>query len=254
MSNKIFIAVCFIILSSPVALLNGCWSKKKPVQLICITDLTASVEPQSQAECFSALQSAFKQLQRGSSLAIIPVTADAATESPGRALRFRVSEKREVYDADLKRLAREVAEKTRAMRDEAAANPFWRSDLLGALKQAEEEMAQGRAEANHALVILSDFVQDDATLRFKTDGRLKDEAAAAEFARKAAGERRLNLRNARVFLGSVRSRDLQDLPAPRRAAIRAFWRELLRQSGAGAVEEATDGPGLMPQFVQKTVK
>jgi len=113
-------------------------------------------------------------------------------------------------------------------------------------------MAQGRADADHALVILSDFVQDDAALRFKADGRLKDEAAAIEFARKTAGERRLDLRNARVFLGSVRSRDLQDLSTERRAAIRAFWRELLAQSGARAVEEATDGPGLMAQFVQKS--
>jgi len=254
MLNRIIIAVWVVILLSPATLLNGCWSKKKPVQLICITDLTASVEPQAQAECFAALQSAFKQLQRGSSLTIIPVTSDAAAQSSGRGLRFQVSEKREVYDADLKRLAREVTEKTQAMRDEAAVNPFLRSDLLGALKQAEEEMAQGGAGAIPALVILSDFVQDDAALRFKADGRLKDEAAAVEFAHKTAGERRLKLRNARIFLGSVRSRDLQDLSAERRAAIRAFWREFLMRSGAGLVEEATDGPGLMARFVQKTVK
>lgn len=193
-------------------------------------------------------------MQRGSSLAIIPVTSDAATESSGRVLRFQVSEKREVYNADLKRLAREVSAKTQAMRDEAAANPFRKSDILGALKQAEEEMAQGRADASRVLVILSDFVQDDAALRFKSDGQLKDDAAATAFAQKMAADRRLNLRNARVFLGSVRSRDLQDLSAQRRAAIQAFWRELLTRAGSGPVEEATDGPGLMAQFVQKSVK
>lgn len=218
---------------------------------VYIADISASVEKESIDECFAAFDESNRYLRRGSRVSFIPVTSDAVIDSPGRIRRFELSEQREAYDDDLKQMMRKMKGELESMREAAVADQYVQTDLLGAIAQAGEEFAQGHKESERWLVVLSDFLQDDRSYHFTNDVRLSKEQDAVKLAREVAAVRHVDLRGARVYLGLVRSRDLQSLSAERRLAVKAFWREFLKLSGASTVEEATDGPGLLAKFVQK---
>ena len=59
------------------------------------------------------------------------------------------------------------------MRDAALAHPSLRTDILGTLDLAGEEFAadaeNDRQQPHRALVILSDFIEDEDTYRFAFD-------------------------------------------------------------------------------------
>lgn len=228
-----------------------CCDEVRKHDVVYIVDLSASVEKESMAECFTAFEEIIRDLRRGTRISIIPVTSDATIDAPGRIKRFDVKEEREPYDDDLKRLGREMRAELQAMRESAMVDQYLRTDLLGAIALSAEEFAQGDAKAGRRLVVLSDFIQDDQAYRFINDARLGNAGDAKKLAREIAVSRRIDLRGVKVYLGLVRSSDLQSMPAERRAAVRAFWREYLRLSGASSIEEATDGPGLMAKFVEK---
>jgi hypothetical protein len=245
MMNKILMLVCLM----SMVQFDACWSTPEHTQLICIVDVTASIDPVAQAEAMTALQTALRQLQRGDSLVVIPVTSDAATPSAGRVLRFRLSEKRAAYDADRQTLATEAMEKLKALQQEAQAHPPQHSDILGALQQAAEEMAQAKGKI--VIVVLSDLVQDTPSLHFRSDPHLQNEAAAVPFAAHLTQQKTLHWQGKRVFVGLLRSRDWQGLAEPRRAALRTFWTEFFKRGGASEVTVVTDGPGLLPQFLAR---
>ncbi len=232
---------------------SGC-RKIQKFDGVYIMDGSASVDKASMDDCYRAVESSNGHLKRGSRLAFIPVTSDAAVNTPGRIMRIELSESREAYDDDKKKMYRRMASELREMQKTAIREPYQKTDLLGAIGQAAEEFAHGRKDARRWLVILSDFLQDDGSFRFTTDSRMKNEKDAAKLAREFATQRRLDLRGASVYLGMVRSHDLETLSPERRAAVRAFWREFLKASGASAIEEATDGPGLLAGFVQKEMQ
>lgn len=221
---------------------------------VYITDISASVERESIEECFTAFEECHRTLRRGTRLAFIPVTSDAAIDTPGRIKRFEIGERREAYDEDLKREMRKIKADLGAMREAAVGGQYQQTDLIGAVAQAAEEFAQTEEKTERWLVVLSDFLQDDRSFDFVHDDRLGNHDDAVKLAREIAAARRFDLRGARVYLGMVRSRDLQALPAERRMAVRAFWREFLKISGASSVEEATDGPGLLAKFVRKGIE
>lgn len=229
--------------------LNGC--KTKPTQLICVVDMTASIDPTAQTEALMALQTAFPQLQRGDSLVVIPVTSDAATQTAVRGLRFQLSTKRAAYDADLHKLKTEVADKLQTLRNEALAHPYQHSDLLGALHQAQEEIAQGKGKTRSVLVILSDLVQDTPQLHFRSDAHLQNDAVAREWAAELTRRKTTNLQDTDAYVGLLRSKDWQGLTDTRRAALRTFWLEYLKGSGARVEDTVTDGPGLLASFLAR---
>ena len=225
--------------------------RREPLCLVCIIDLTRSIEAESQREAFDAIQATLKELRRGDAVAIIPITGDALTEAQGRVIRLQLSDRREAYDEDLRRFAAEVAERLQRLRDEAASKPYNRSDVLGAARLAGEEMANARPNACRAIVLLSDFLQDDAQYNFRRDVRLASDETAAKFADSAARNQPRTLQNSAVLLGFLRSVDLKGLPQTRRAALQAFWREFFTQQGAASVRSATDGAGQMVTFVRQ---
>lgn len=233
-----------------VFMISGCTRRiDRPTHLICIVDLTGSVETEAQAASFEAIHGTIQNLKRGDSLTIIPITGDAEIEGPARILRFRLSEKRQVYDADMRRLAKQVETRLQELLAAATTNPYPHSDILGALKLAAEEFANAPENGHKVLVCLSDFIQDDAQYNFKRDRRLADERAAREFAATLADATLKRFQTVHIYLGTVRSVDLRNLPKARREALRAFWTEFLTGQGATSVKYATDGPGQLTQFL-----
>lgn len=246
-STRNLLTVLLMIVSLPAKFCD----KGPKTDFVYITDVSASVEKESIDECFKAFEQSNRDLKRGSRLAFIPVTSDAAIDAPGRIKRFEVKEKREAYDDDRKRLMARMKGELAAMREAALSERYRQTDLIGAIAQAGEEFAKGDEKDERRLVVLSDFLQDDRSYNFLNDGKLRTESEAAQLAREVAASRRIHLRKTRVYLGLVRSRDLQSLSPERRLAVMAFWKEFLMRSDAASVEEATDGPGLMARFIQQ---
>jgi Arc/MetJ family transcription regulator len=204
-----------------IVLVQAC-SHSAPLYLICLLDMSASVETGAQANQFEALEPIFKQLKRGDTIIIIPITGDALIEAQGNILRFRLSTKRSTYDSDLRRLRREAQERLRSLKEAAEVKPFTRTDLLGAVEVCAEEIQAAPAGARKAVVILSDFLQDDRQFNFTREPRVATTARSAEFAKELARSRAALFNGASVYLGFLRSEDLKRLPEARRAAVRLF--------------------------------
>src|SRR5579883_3330603 len=89
-----------------IALAAAAWKllppKRPHTEDVFVFDMTASIEAAARKEEFAAAERTTDLLQRGDELTLIPLTSDAVTETPGKILRFRVSEERKAFDADLK--------------------------------------------------------------------------------------------------------------------------------------------------------
>lgn len=240
------------ILCACAFLLYACAPKDDRLRLVCVIDLTSSIEAEAQQEALASLQSALARLRRGDSVTVIPITGDAMNEAQGRALRFRLSERREAYDADLRRTVKEITARLRQMRDEVADKPFSRSDLLGAVALAAEEISGADRRDRIAVIVLSDLLQDDSQYDFKRDARMASGQAATRFAELLASQRAKAFEGADVYIGLLRSLDLKGLPQPRRDAVRAFWEGYFRAQGAGNVRFATDGSGRLAEFIERS--
>lgn len=214
-------------------------------------DLTASIEKGALADEFAAAERGPDFLSRGDELVVVPVTSDAVTEAPGKILRFLVPTKRKAFDSDLRAMKKQVRAGLEAMRDESAAKPFGRTDLLGTFfKLAAEEAPKGGG-VDFRVVALGDMIQDTAELNFTADPRLANEASARKLAASLMNGRENLWAGARVFLGLLRSEDLRRLAPARREAVRAFWLEFFGRGGAAEVVWATDGAGRLDEFLRR---
>lgn len=233
-----------------------------PVDLVCVVDLTKSIESQAQAETLDLLHATIGILRRRDALTVIPITSDAATEGQGRILRFRLAERREAFDDDLTRLAETTQRKLQDLQMETAAFPYRQTDLLGTMELVAEEFSYVMEEAGgqaprqvcRVLVLLSDFIQDDAAHNFKRDADLASEASAEKLAAELAAARPTSFRGVNIYLGFLRSGDLRKLSPARRAAIRTFWDKYFRVRGASHVFSATDGSGQFDRFLKVVAK
>jgi hypothetical protein len=251
MNRQRFLKTTAVVLVGAL-LLTGCnRAKGKPLALVFVIDMTASTDAEGRAKAFRAVQTWFEQkrLRRGDKLTVIPVTGDALTESQGRILRFNLSERREAYDGDLRRIGTEVLDSMARMEKEAADKPYQSSDILGAVRLGAEELEREGDGTRKALIVLSDFVQDDAQARFKTSPYLAGSSVAEEHARKLASARPLNFKETTIYLGLLRSTELKPMTPARREAIAAFWTEYFHQCGAKEVISVTDGPGQIDRIL-----
>ncbi|MEK6320466.1 MAG: hypothetical protein AABN33_02160 [Acidobacteriota bacterium] len=246
MLSKLVALITIIVIIS----LQAC-SHSAPLYLICLLDMSGSVETGAQVNQFEALEPLFKQLKRGDTIIIIPITGDALIEAQGNILRFRLSTKRSAYDGDLRRLRREAQERLRALKEAAEVKPFTRTDLLGAVDVCAEELQAAPAGARKTVVVLSDFLQDDRQFKFTREPRLSTTTRSADFAKELARSRAALFNSASVYLGFLRSEDLKRLPEARRAAVRTFWIEYLRARGAASVSVSTDGTGQLARFLER---
>lgn len=212
--------------------------------VVYLVDSSASVTAEARARAVESFEGALQSLQRGDKVAVVPITGDVHGETLGRVLRFELSTRREPYDADRRRLVRDIHERLPDFL--ASVSPSTRTDLLGTLRLAAEELQSAPVRV---LVCLTDFVQDDAQFDFNTDRRLASERSAKAFASELGDGFVERFAGVHVYLGSMESTDLTSLSKSRRAAIQAFWVTYFEAQGAN-VQWATDGPGHLPEFVK----
>ena len=166
-------------------------------------------------------------------------------------MRFDVPANREAYDADLQQFRKRVSAELEKFQNRVATHPSPKTDILGTLRLAGEEFSADTKQTSRTVIVLSDFIQDDGTLDFKSDPNLHDEASAGAFARELAKSESQPLRNVRIYLGGLRSSDLGNLDKNRRNAIREFWVQYLTACGAQPSFQ-TDGPGMLRTLVQSS--
>jgi len=229
-------------------------SNRQRLALAYIIDMTASVDSDAIQQAFTALQPLLnsKILKRGDSITIIPITGDTLTESQGKILRIHLPENREVYDSDLANLAKDVEEKLKRLQSEAIANPYQHSDILGAADLAAEELSTEKGNIRKVIVILSDFIQDDARFNFNTSPELSNDRTAVALAKKLSTNHKDEFGGTTLLLGMLRSKDLKKMPNARREAVQTFWREYFTSGGAQSVALAIDGPGKITSAVGRT--
>lgn len=233
-----------------VLLAVSCDHPQEPLHAVYAIDLSASIEARALEAAFEAASDSLRSLDRGDEAAVIPIVGDDLNEVQGRIFRYRLGSDRQPYDGDLRRLAAEEKQALTELREAALRKPSAHTDLLGALDLVAEELDVGPKNGIRVLVLLSDFLHDDARYRFAVDPALADSKAAGAFARQLASRRPLRLDGVRVFLGALTSRDLARLPSRRREALRAFWTTYLRELGA-EVRWATDGTGMLGAFLMQ---
>lgn len=209
--------------------------------VVYVIDVTGSVPTDVRTAAIATLDGAFRTLHRGDALSVLPITGDTAIDASRHALRFELGIKREPYDADLRRLAREGDSQLQELLRFAQDHPFAQSDILGTLGLAAEEMDQ-RGAMLRAIVVLSDLVQDDGQYDFKFDPQLTNAAKAKVLAQQLTRGSEHRFAAAEVLLGSLPSSDLARIGHARRDAIRTFWVEWFERQGA-QVQWATDGLG-----------
>jgi hypothetical protein len=217
-----------------------------------IVEATKSVPGPARAEAYDEVDKNLDHLKRGDSLVVAPLTGDAATEAPGKIIRLRLSDKRKAYDADLKQAHLKVQSLLRRMRDDAEANPYLRTDLIGTMKlAAEEKRSADQAHELFTLAVLTDFINDTPGLNFMTHPALAHEESARKFADQLLVGHEKIWQGSRIFLGQLRSEDLKRVKPERRDAIRAFWIEYFKAGGAPEVIFATDGVGQLSDFMHR---
>lgn len=219
-------------------------SKHQRLAIAYVIDITASVEKDAIKQAFTALEPLIKSkiLKRGDSIVIIPITGDTLTETQGKILRLHLPENRAAYDSDLTNLANEVEDKLKQMQSEATANPYQNSDIVGAAEVAADELSRETGNVRKVIVILSDLIQDDSRFNFNISMDLANDESAVALAKKLSAKRKVKFDGTAVYLGLLRSKDLRNMPNPRREAVQAFWQEYFKASDAESVSIAVDGP------------
>ena len=214
-------------------------------------DISASVPLGTRVSIVDAIRKAAGQLQRGDLLVIIPITADAQNDAPGRIIRFDMNTKREPFDQDIARVRKHIDSELDVLLQVATEEPFQQTDILGTIRLAAEEFSRTtQPTTRRVLLIVSDLLQDNAAFAFKNDEHLKNEETARTLAVNLGNGISQSLAGVDVLLGSVPSDDMRALPMERREAVRVFWTELLQQQGA-IVTWSTDGAGQLPHFLER---
>lgn len=209
-----------------LVLLGGCTPAKRPREIIIVPDISASIEQQARRQMFDAIKQVALHLHRGDTLTIIPITGDAEADLQGRILHYEVptADKREAYDADLRKLSSQVGSDLEGLESEALAHPGQHTDILGTIRIAMAEFSP--ADTDKRLIVLSDFVQDDRQSDFRRDRSVATSDAGKRFGAELQ-KRVAYRRSVRVFLARLRSTDYAALNPKRREGISAFWETLM---------------------------
>ena len=239
--NDAFIKLGFFIVIS--VLLTACGQKKS---LVFVLDYSDSVSANARAESLKAIQLQAKTLGRGDSITVIPVTGDAAVETGGKVLRLEAGEIRRLRDRDLKDFQAEIEQKINLL---SGAATYKQTDLLGALRIAQEEAANQRERHRRVIiVILSDLVHSTSQIRFEQNAGFAKPESVRPVAEKMS---QTDIwRATEIYLGSLESSDLRKMPTERRQAVGEFWRQYFTIGGAARFQAATDGAGQLANFIE----
>ena len=190
-----------------VLLVALCGCKHEPKRdIVLLLDTSKSITPDSVHDEFKFAESLVDRMHRGDRLTIIPITGNAISETSGHVLYFIAPVHREAYDQDLVVFRQQAHEQIHAMHDAAVAHPSSRTDILGALDVAKEAFDTDEDRSgSKALILFSDFLEDDGTYRFVADRELANDRSAELLAKKIQVERGLPTVGVRVYLGNLSS-------------------------------------------------
>ncbi len=225
--NRLIPSLCLIVL-----LINfvGC-KRQPPTYTICMLDVSKSITPEGVQDEFKAMDDLVDQMHRDDRLTLIPITGDAMSETSGHILRFIAPIQREPYDHDLVVFRRQAHARIEAMQDSANAHPFKRTDILGTLNVAKQELEEPQESlqrgTERTMIVFSDFIEDDGVYRFAFDPSLASDASARGLAKRLKKEDGFALGDIRIRLRTLPSIDLRSMAPQRQKAIRAFWSDYL---------------------------
>lgn len=229
--------------------LSGC-TRRTPTATVVLVDSSGSVTAQARKEEFAAVAALIPKMRRGDSLVVIPITDDEAADIQGRVLRLDTPARREAYDADLRTFRDLAGREYAAFAANLLAHPGDRTDILGALDVARQELEAIPTTDRRRLVVLSDFLEDDEQKRFTTDPDLATSARARRLAASLRREHGFALTSVQVYLGALQSIDFAPLNLERQRAVQAFWSEYFAQAGKRTVIQF-DGTGMLAKLKDK---
>jgi hypothetical protein len=201
-----------------------------PAATVELIDTSLSITSQAEKAALDAVRGQILRMDRGDTLVLIPITGNAENDAGGRILRLQAPTKRESYDADLRRF-RDAAQKQFTAWAAALGPERCRTDILGSLDAARQELAATPKGSAQLLIVASDFLEDDDQLRFATDQHLANAAGARIIAARLRSERPVELHGTAMCLGRLESVQFESLSPSRREAIRVFWIAYLAQQG-----------------------
>ena len=222
--------------------LSAC-SHRTPEATVEVIDTSLSIMPRAEKAALDAVQNQIAHMQRGDTLVVIPITGDAANDTGGRILRLSAPTHRETYDADLRRF-HEQARKQFAAWTSSLDPHQSKTDILGALDVAQQEISLLPKNSNPKLVVVSDFLEDDGTYRFVSAGELGTPKRARQLGAQLREQRGFKMRPLPLCLGRLESADFAPLSGERREAVEAFW-EAYFAAGREHVDVQFDGTGIL---------
>src|ERR1017187_2090000 len=207
----------------PVLLLPlAACSHRTPEATVEVIDTSLSITPRAEKAALDAVQDQIAHMQREDTLVVIPITGDAANDTEGRVLRLSAPTQRETYDADLRRFHEQARKRLVAWASSLDPHQS-RTDILGALDVAQQELVLLPMESNLKLIVVSDFLEDDGTYRFVSAGELATPEHARQLGAQLREQRGFKMRRVPLCLGRLESTDFAPLSVERREAVDAFW-------------------------------
>ena len=206
-------------------------------------DTSMSITPRAEHAAQNAVGGQISHLGRGDLLILIPITGDAQNDAGGRVLRLQAPTQREPYDADLRRFQSEAQKQFAAWIASLDPRPS-RTDILGTLDAARQELGTIPRGSDRRLVIVSDFLEDESSYRFVTAAQVASASRAKALALMLRSQRGFAMPGIPVCLGRLESTDFAPLARQRKEAVQAFWTEYLSDK-TRVPEVHFDGTGML---------
>jgi hypothetical protein len=201
--------------------LTAC-SHPVPTATVEVIDSSLSITPRAEKAVLDAVQEQIAHLGRGDSLVLIPITGDAENDAGSRILRLQAPTIREPYDADLRRFRENARKQFVAWIATVHAEPG-RTDILGALDAARQELGAFQTPTTQRLIVVSDFIEDDGRYRFTSASALMDPGRARALALRLHAGHGFTFNEATLCLGRLESTDFGPLSTERKQGVNAFW-------------------------------
>lgn len=199
----------------------GC-SHRIPIGTVEVIDTSFSITPRAERATMDAVRVEIGRMDRGDILILVPITGDESNDAGGRVLRLQAPVTRESYDADLRRFRADADARFDAWTAARGADPE-RTDILGSLNLARQEIDSIPKTSRRRLVMVSDFLEDDGQYRFASDWYLANPERARTLAGRLRGQHGFAIHGETLCLGRLESADFPALSPRRKDAVEAFW-------------------------------